>query len=110
MRRKYYLNVCLNGVKLLIFYELFSGQCIFFIQSLCQMLSDLFEKSNPRSCLETKYFKMRKFENPYFPISSYVEYISHSSTRLHTVPAPINGAVCIQKLCFDPSDYHIKIT
>ena len=28
----------------------------------------------------------------------------------NTVPAPINGAACIQKLFFDPSDYHIKMT
>ena len=27
-----------------------------------------------------------------------------------TVPAPIDGAACIQKLFFEPSDYHIKIT
>ena len=27
-----------------------------------------------------------------------------------TVPAPINGAACIQKLLFEPSDYHVKMT
>ena len=29
--------------------------------------------------------------------------------KVCTVPAPINGAACIQKLFVDPSDYHIKI-
>ena len=30
------------------------------------------------------------------------------SLIVSTVPAPLNGAACIKKLLFVPSDYHIK--
>ena len=36
--------------------------------------------------------------------------IRRRRTRVGTVPAPLDGAACIQKLFFQPSDYHIKST
>ena len=34
----------------------------------------------------------------------------HMRRRKITIPVPLNGAACIQKLFFEPSDYHLKIT
>ena len=38
-----------------------------------------------------------------------MDYVS-PNLEIGTVPAPINGAASIQKLLFEPSDYHIKMT
>ena len=38
-----------------------------------------------------------------------MDYVS-PNLEIGTVPAPINGAACIQKLLFEPSDYHVKMT